>query len=98
VFGIETRFPFLDHELVEFGARLPSALKLRNGVAKHLLKQAFAPLLPEETLHKRKQGFTPPDKTWFRRELGDYISRLLLSRRSCLGEFIEPAYIRDILA
>ncbi len=97
-FGVETRFPFLDHELVAFGARLPTAQKLRDGVAKHLVKRAFAPLLPEETLRKRKQGFTPPDKTWFRRELRDYIAQLLLSRRSCLGEFIEPAFVRDLLA
>lgn len=96
-FGIETRFPFLDHELVEFGARIPTASKLRNGVAKHLVKQAFAPLLPAETLRKRKQGFTPPDKTWFRRELRDYIAQTLLGRRSCLGDYIEPAYIRDLL-
>ena len=97
-FGIETRFPFLDHELVEFGARIPTAQKMRDGVAKHLLKKAFAPLLPEETIYKRKQGFTPPDKTWFRRELGDYISRTLLSRRSCLGEYIERAFVREVLA
>lgn len=97
-FGIETRFPFLDTELVEFGARVPVAAKMREGVAKHLVKRAFAPLLPEETITKRKQGFTPPDKTWFRRELSDYIARTLLSRRSCLGEYIEPKYIREILA
>lgn len=97
-FGIETRFPFLDTELVEFGARIPTALKMRDGVAKYLVKRAFGPLLPQETLHKRKQGFTPPDKTWFRRELKDYIAQLLLSRRSCLGEFIEPAFVREILA
>jgi asparagine synthase (glutamine-hydrolysing) len=97
-FGLETRFPFLDAELVDFGSRVPSAAKMRHGVAKHLVKRAFAPLLPDETIHKRKQGFTPPDKTWFRRELSDYIERLLLSRRSCLGEFIEPRAIREILA
>jgi asparagine synthase (glutamine-hydrolysing) len=97
-FGIETRFPFLDPEIVEFGSRIPPAHKLRGGVAKYLLKRAFEALLPEETLHKRKQGFTPPDKTWFRRELADYISRMLRSRRSCLGEFIEPKYIDEVLA
>jgi asparagine synthase (glutamine-hydrolysing) len=97
-FGIETRFPFLDTELVEFGARLPTGVKMHDGTAKYLVKRAFAPLLPAETLQKRKQGFTPPDKTWFRRELRDYIERMLLSRRSCLGEFIEPAAMRDILA
>jgi asparagine synthase (glutamine-hydrolysing) len=97
-FGIETRFPFLDPDMVEFGSRISPELKMRGGVAKYLVKKAFAPLLPAETLHKRKQGFTPPDKTWFRRELKDYIAQLLLSRRSCLGEYIEPSYIKEILA
>ncbi len=97
-FGVETRFPFLDRELVDFGCRMPTELKMRNSMAKYLLKRAFTPLLPEETIYKRKQGFTPPDKTWFRRELREYIQQMLLSRRSCLGEFIEPDYIKEILA
>jgi asparagine synthase (glutamine-hydrolysing) len=97
-FGLETRFPFLDRELVDFAMRIPTRFKLRDGTAKAMMKGAFGPLLPPETLQKRKQGFTPPDKTWFRRELKEYITQMLLSRRSCLGEFIEPNYIRGVLA
>lgn len=96
-YGLETRFPFLDAELVEFATRVPPDQKIRGGVAKYLLKEAFRPLLPPETLFKRKQGFTPPDKTWMRRELASYVERLLLSRRSCIGEYVERDFIRATL-
>lgn len=96
-YGLETRFPFLDAELVEFATRVPPEQKIRGGVAKYLLKEAFRPLLPPETLFKRKQGFTPPDKTWMRRELASYVERLLLSGRSCIGDYVERDFIRATL-
>ena len=39
--GLETRVPFLDHELVELAARIPAELKVRDG-GKYILKEACA--------------------------------------------------------
>ena len=77
--ALETRSPFLDHHLVEFVARLPSAMKLRHLTSKALLKQAFAGILPTENLHRRKRGFAVPIGTWFRTELRDMLGDHLLS-------------------
>jgi asparagine synthase (glutamine-hydrolysing) len=55
--SLEARAPLLDHRLVQFGVSLPAALKLRRGSGKYVLKQAFAPDLPEALLHRPKQGF-----------------------------------------
>jgi asparagine synthase (glutamine-hydrolysing) len=55
--SLEARAPLLDHRLVAFGVSLPAALKLRGGSGKYVLKQAFAPDLPEALLHRPKQGF-----------------------------------------
>ena len=51
--GLEARAPFCDHDVVEIGAALPGHYKLRNGKGKHVLKQAFADLVP--TAHPRAQ-------------------------------------------
>ncbi len=58
--SLEARSPFLDHVLVEFTAGLPASLKLRVGVGKYILKQAFAGLLLPEIIHRRKHGCGVP--------------------------------------
>ena len=69
--SIEARVPLLDHRLVELAARIPSRLKLRNGISKYILKKVVAPLLPREVLTKRKQGFSVPLEAWLRTVLRD---------------------------
>jgi len=96
-FSVETRVPFLDNELIDINVLTPDAYKYRNGVSKYILKRAFDKLLPEEIIHKRKQGFTPPDQTWYRRELKDYLQNLLLGPRTVCHEYIEPKAIETIL-
>lgn len=96
-FSVETRFPFLDKEMLDFAGRVPSSMKYQNNEAKLLLKNAMRSILPEETIYKRKQGFTPPDRTWYKHELNYYISNLLLGKKSCIHEFISKAEIANIL-
>ncbi len=67
--SIEARVPLLDHRLVELAAKIPSRLKIRGGIAKHILKRVMAPYLPPEVLQKRKQGFSIPLETWLRTDL-----------------------------
>jgi asparagine synthase (glutamine-hydrolysing) len=62
--SIESRVPFLDHPLVEFAARVPSRLKIRDGKGKYILREAVANLLPQETLTRKKMGFPTPLKAW----------------------------------
>lgn len=78
--SLEARVPLLDHVLMEFVATIPSALKLKGGVGKHLLKHAMGPLLPDEILTRRKTGFGVPLGAWFRHELRDLTRDVLLSR------------------
>lgn len=96
-FSVETRVPFLDNELININVLIPDAYKYRNGVSKYILKRAFDKLLPKEIIHKRKQGFTPPDQTWYRRELSDYLRNLLLGHKTVCHEYIEPKVIEKIL-
>lgn len=63
-FSLEARSPFLDPDLVELVASLPSSLKLRGLDGKHVLKRALRGVLPDRTLHKRKAGFNAPLNTW----------------------------------
>jgi asparagine synthase (glutamine-hydrolysing) len=78
--SLEVRSPFLDHELMEFAARVPARYKWRRGNKKWLLKRAFESYLPEPVQNRSKQGFSVPVNAWFRGELrtdaSDAIERL----------------------
>ncbi len=63
--GIEGRFPFLDHRLVEFAARLPPAMKLKGLREKHVLREAARGLLPPAILERAKQPYRAPDSRAF---------------------------------
>ncbi|MFC1576268.1 asparagine synthase (glutamine-hydrolyzing) [Candidatus Omnitrophota bacterium] len=58
--SVEVRSPFLDHRLVEFAARLPSSLKVRQFCQKRLLKYSMAEYLPPDIVKRQKQGFNAP--------------------------------------
>lgn len=89
--SLEARSPFLDHEVMEFAARLPVEIKFRSGRLKSLLKRAFADLLPPENVNRRKMGFGVPVGQWFRGPLRDLLRDALLSPRSLeRGYFREP--------
>ncbi|GIK83296.1 MAG: amidotransferase 1, exosortase A system-associated [Alphaproteobacteria bacterium] len=75
--SLEVREPLMDHELVEWAARLPSSLKLSGGEGKLVLKKAMEPLLPHDVLYRPKMGFAVPLVDWFRGPLRGEVQRVL---------------------
>lgn len=75
--GLEARAPLLDHDLVHFAWRLPSALKHREGSGKWLLKRVLARHVPPALFERPKQGFEPPLAGWLRGPLRDWGEDLL---------------------
>jgi asparagine synthase (glutamine-hydrolysing) len=76
--GLELRSPFLDHELVEFMARVPSKLKIRGMKLKYVLRKTAKDYLPDEIISRQKHGFMFPIAFWFQNELYTFIKRYLL--------------------
>ena len=77
--SLEVRCPLLDHKFMELIARIPSSLKLKGSQGKYIFKQALGAVLPPEVLTRRKQGFAVPLAAWFRRDLKELASDILLS-------------------
>jgi asparagine synthase (glutamine-hydrolysing) len=96
--SLEARSPFLDHELMEFAARLPVHLKLQRGQSKYLLKQAFSDLLPPQNAHRRKMGFGVPIGTWFRGPLRELLHESLLSDRSLARGYFQAGELRRLVS
>jgi asparagine synthase (glutamine-hydrolysing) len=95
--SIESRVPLLDNDVVDFAARLPAALKIRNGRKKHILKEAAAGLLPAGILARRKQGFAVPVGGWFRGDLREFFTDVLLSARARERGYFEPRFVERLV-
>jgi asparagine synthase (glutamine-hydrolysing) len=63
--AVEGRFPFLDHRLVEFAARIPPRLKIKTLREKHILREAMRDLLPPRVGNRPKQPYRAPDALSF---------------------------------
>jgi len=57
--GLEGRVPFLDHELVEIAARVPPAIKLKDG-GKGILKDVARDVIPNAVIDRPKGYFPVP--------------------------------------
>ncbi len=75
--GLEARSPFLDHELVEFLAKVPAKIKVQNNQPKYLMRKLAANYLPAPILQRQKQGFMLPIAYWFRTDLFPLVSQML---------------------
>jgi asparagine synthase (glutamine-hydrolysing) len=67
--GVEVRYPFLYRPLVEHALRLPPEMRIRNGVGKHVLREAMRGILPEPVRTRRGKGGIDARILWaFNRE------------------------------
>lgn len=98
--GLELRYPFLYRPLVEFGLRLPPALRVRPHQQKWILRQAVGDLLPPEVLHRTGKGGIDGRIAWslerestlLRRLIADsHLADLGLVNRDALSRAYERA-------
>ena len=97
--SLEVRVPMLDHTFVNWALGLPSAMNRRGSEGKILLKRAFGKLVPRNTLHRPKQGFSVPLAKWFRGTMGSHLQNKLDSKDhfSSAG-YLAPSAVRRLLA
>ncbi len=78
--GLEARVPFLDHELVEFMARVPDHYKLKGLTGKkHLIKRLLKGKVNDQVWKRKKAGFNIPVGTWIKTSLRSYVQDALLA-------------------
>lgn len=100
--AVEGRFPFLDHRLAEFAARLPVRLKMKGLQEKYLLKRATRHLVPEAVRRRPKQPYRAPDAASFvsRSAAGatlDYVKELLSPARIAADGLFQPVAVERLL-
>jgi asparagine synthase (glutamine-hydrolysing) len=96
--AVEGRFPFLDHRVVELGAALPPALKLRGLREKYVLRRALGRHLPREIVERPKQPYRAPDsESFLQGKTLQYVEALLAPETIARAGYFEPRAVRRLV-
>jgi asparagine synthase (glutamine-hydrolysing) len=95
--SLEVRAPYLDYQVVEFAARIPGSMKLKNGRLKYLLRKVGNRYLPRKLVRRKKQGFGFPLGIWMRSELRYFLERLFSQSRMVEQGIFDGNYVRKLL-
>lgn len=97
--GVEGRFPFLDHRVVEHAARIPPRLKLKGLREKHILRHALGRHLPAIISERPKQPYRAPDSESFSGAgAPEYVERLLSAPALEASGYFDPPTVRKLAA
>ena len=91
--SLEIREPFFDQDLVEFVMSIPDHFKVPV-YPKSLLVESLKPLLPDEIVHRKKQGFVFPWNLWIKNELRSFCEKHI--NRMAEREFIHGSNLKQI--
>ncbi len=95
--SLEARVPFCDPVVAEFAFSLPARFKVRRFDKKRLLRKALQPLLPEDILGARKQGFSLPTAAWLRGDLQTFARDTLSAATLRRQGFFRPEVVEPML-
>ena len=86
--SLEGREPFLDQDVIEWAARLPSDYKYRAGTKKYIVREIVHRHVPRAMMDRPKMGFGIPVHAWLRGPLAPLVREVLgeasLSRHGIL--------------
>ncbi len=97
--SVEGRFPFLDPEVVDLAGSLPAWHKLFGLDEKHVLKRAFADLVPDEILRRPKQPYRAPDAaSFFGADRPDWVREVTSDRAVRDAGVFDPRLVAGLMA
>jgi asparagine synthase (glutamine-hydrolysing) len=82
--SLETRAPYLDHNVSEFCFSLKDSFNFKNSTSKFLLKDILEDYIPASLITNKKRGFAIPISEWLNNELrewsNDYLTKDLFNK------------------
>ena len=95
--SVEGRFPFLDHRVMEYCCRIPSAQLLPGLKEKAVLKEMGKPFLPEPILKRPKQPYRAPDALCFvGPDAPDWVAEVLAPDTLVASGLFDPQMVASL--
>ena len=91
--ALEVRPVFLHHGLLSLAGRIPAGRLAGPRRAKHALKRALEPWLPDDVLYRKKMGFALPLPAWLR---GNDVTPAATGSR--VAEYLDPRFVERLRA
>ena len=96
--SVEGRFPFLDHRVIDFCAKLPTRLKLRGLTDKYVLRRLAADWLPKEICRRGKRPYRAPiHRSLVSEGSRDYLGDILAPTALASAGYFSPAAVAELL-
>jgi asparagine synthase (glutamine-hydrolysing) len=95
--SLESRAPYLDRDLMEFAAGLPSRHKVSGLTPKAILRRAARRRVPGEVLARRKRGFNIPFSRWLLHGLGEELRQRFSPDRVEARGLFSPTGVHRLL-
>ena len=95
--SLETRAPFLNQRIVEFGFALPEKFKIADNSGKLILRDVLYKYVPRELIERPKRGFTIPLDSWLKGALKEWALSLLEPKKLTQQGYFNPATVKYML-
>lgn len=96
--AVESRFPFLDHRIFEYAARLPIRSKLRGLREKDILRRWGQRRIPETVVSRGKQPYRAPDAAaFFGGRTPEYVDALLGTEQLRRTGYFRPEAVQGLV-
>ena len=95
--NLEVRVPYLNKEMLDLAARIPSNLKIKGLKRKFILKKAVESILPKDIIYRRKAGFSAPIRSWLRGPLKPMVDDLLSEETVKQRGLFNPSAVLSII-
>jgi asparagine synthase (glutamine-hydrolysing) len=70
----------------------------QSNSGKYIFRQTMRGIVPDEILDRKKQGFSPPDQSWYRGPTMGYIREILLNEKTLSRGFFKPESMQQIVS
>ena len=95
--GLEARVPFADHNIIEYLWNIPWHIKAKDGVVKHILREAGRGFLPEEILFRRKSPYPKTYDTKYEALLSNRLKEIINDSSSPVLQFLDKDKVNRFL-
>ena len=95
--SLESRVPYLDHQVVEQAMQIPGGQRMKRWQTKLVLREALRHLVPEAVLSRPKMGFPVPFGSWMRGAFRSTLDEYVLGPRALDRKLFRPETVRRIV-
>jgi asparagine synthase (glutamine-hydrolysing) len=93
--SLESRIPFLDHDVFAFSSSLPLSFKINKGTSKWILREILKKYIPENLINRPKMGFGIPLEAWLKGPLKEWADDLLDEKVIIESGMLNPKVVRQ---